>query len=126
MTRYTPNGQLLSSESGVDLSLLPPCSSSLKTHIQRANYQALIWARANEQCPDIPQPEDGHGWVLVDGVLAHKWTDDEMLPKELVDMVVEQGEQDEDLDQRIETYYFDVEEEVFGDESGTEDEEDGD
>ena len=32
----------LSSTDGIDLSLLPPCRSTLKMHIVRSNYQSLI------------------------------------------------------------------------------------
>lgn len=39
----TPRNQLLSSDSGIELSLLPPCRSSLQMHVARVNYQALIW-----------------------------------------------------------------------------------
>ena len=40
---------------------LPPCSSSLKLHVTRANYQAGIWYRAILPCPDILCP-NSHGW----------------------------------------------------------------
>ncbi len=39
----------------VDISLLPPCSDSLRKHAERANYVARIWRRA---CYPIMAMED--------------------------------------------------------------------
>jgi len=44
----------------IDMSLLPPCSSSLRKH-----YQAFIWRNANVQYPVLPAA-DGNGWCLDD------------------------------------------------------------
>lgn len=46
-----------------DLEKLPPTKDSLSLHIMRSNYQALIWYKADEPKPDIPQPEDC-GWKV--------------------------------------------------------------
>ena len=54
-------GEVLTSYNGVDMSHLPPCRESLKMHVRRANYQALIWKKADQATPSIPLP-DGHGW----------------------------------------------------------------
>ena len=35
---------------------LPPCESSLRLHVTRANYQAAIWKRAIVPLPVIPSP----------------------------------------------------------------------
>ena len=50
---------------GIDMSLLPPCSSSLRRHSQRANYQALIQHNAHVQYPVLPAA-DRSGWCLDD------------------------------------------------------------
>ena len=42
----TKPGMVLTSYDGVDISLLPPCRESLRMHIQRANYQTLIWKKS--------------------------------------------------------------------------------
>ena len=47
-------GEVLTSYNGVDMSLLPPCRESLKMHVRRANYQALIWKKADQATPSIP------------------------------------------------------------------------
>ena len=118
-TRFTPNGQLLSSESGIDLSLLPPCASSLRMHIKRVNYQCLIWNRAGMTYPSLPEPEDSNGWILCDGMLQCKWTDGDMLPQELVDLIVEQAVAPEEND------YYNVQD-ILEDQDDIEDDDDGD
>lgn len=42
---------------------LPPCAAALHQHSERANYQAGVWKRCLESCPDIPSPA-GHGWCI--------------------------------------------------------------
>ena len=89
LERFTPkHGSLLSSYNGADMSLLPPCKDSLKMHIMRANYQALIWYKADEAVPNVPSPQ-GHGWDSVDGKLEIKWTEGNLMPQELIDVLVE-------------------------------------
>ena len=45
---------------------LPPTSDSLQLHIQRANYQAMIWKRSLQAFQQLPQPV-GNGWEREDG-----------------------------------------------------------
>ena len=89
--RYTPRGKLLSPESGIDLSLLPPCRTSLAMHIRRVNYQCLVWNNAHLATPTLPEPADGHGWCLVDGHIDYQWTDGDVVPVELADLLVDEG-----------------------------------
>ena len=81
---------LLSNYSGVDMSLLPPCRDSLRMHIKRANYQALIWYHSRHALPCIPGPS-GHGWQITEGQLSIKWTENDLMPQELV--LMEEPEQ---------------------------------
>ena len=46
----------------VDLSLLPPCKSSLQKHINRANFVARIWRHASQSIIDTETPAN-HGWL---------------------------------------------------------------
>lgn len=57
----------------VDSGNLPPCEDRLYLHALRANYQAAIWKRSLEGFPDIPDPVDGHGWILDGEKLTIKW-----------------------------------------------------
>ena len=80
-------GEVLTSYNGVDMSLLPPCRESLKMHVRRANYQALIWKKADQATPSIPGP-DGHGWnTNVEGELEICWTNGNLMPQELADII---------------------------------------
>ena len=64
-------------------------------HIRRANYLCLIWCEVDHAAPDI-SPPDGHGWYQVNGKLAYQWTDGDLMPKELVDVITEELRDDED------------------------------
>ena len=83
----TTKGQTLSSTDGVDLSLLPPCKSSLHMHILRCNYQAYIWNMSNVAFPNIPSPEN-KGWRIDEGgKLRIDWTKGDIVPQELIDII---------------------------------------
>ena len=87
--RFSPKpGTLLSTYSGVDMSLLPPCKDAMEMHLRRATYQALVWYNANKANPDIPSP-CGQGWEMDDGHLSIKWTESDLLPQELVNVLTE-------------------------------------
>jgi len=51
--------------SGIDLSLLPLCSSALKQHCLHTSYQACIWRHAHIAFPVLPSPDDC-GWLKDD------------------------------------------------------------
>ena len=124
MTHYTPQNKLLSSDSGMDLSLLPPCRSSLQMHVTRVNYQMLIWNQADVPYPELQRPYQGHGWDLQGNRLEYKWTKEQMLPKELIDLVLDQDEGDKDRDdEKLDTDVYNIQEDVT-DEEEVEEEED--
>lgn len=95
MQKFRPkSGKVLSASDGVDLSLLPPCQDSLYMHIQRANYQAYIWNNSIVHYPKIESPLD-HGWELDENdKLDYKWTNGEILPVELIDIINEIDEKE--------------------------------
>lgn len=76
---------LFSAKENADLSLLPPCSSSLLLHIKRANYQTFIWKQSLSAYPGIPSPEQ-HGWKIEGRQLLVNWGN-QMLPQELKDIL---------------------------------------
>lgn len=106
----------LSSGDGVDLSLLPPCQSSLKMHINRANYQALLWKSASLQNPDIPGP-DGHGWKAEEGNLVYVWSDGDVLPPELSDILSQHPMENQDVhdddDENVEIEFDNIDDIIF-------------
>ena len=69
------------------MNLLSPCRESLKMHMRRASYQALIWKKADQAKPSIPGPE-GQGWNIDDNSeLEICWTNGNLMPQELVDII---------------------------------------
>ena len=80
----------------VDISLLPPCSDSLRKHAARANYVARIWRRA---CYPIMAMEDPQFHGLLPS-LETDWID-EAYPEDVSELLVERdvesdGECDEE------------------------------
>ena len=72
---------------GVDISLLPPCQFSLLLHIKRSNYQTAIWRKSLEPNHQSSDPSL-HGRVQgVDG-LEFQWTHSDMMPQDLVSILV--------------------------------------
>ena len=66
---------------------LPPTSDSLHQHLERANFQCLVWRRALERKQDLPSPE-GHGWTLLDdGRLQPLLMKKEPAPKGLLEII---------------------------------------
>jgi hypothetical protein len=56
------------------LECLPPTIDALELHFDRSNHQAKIWIQANRAQPDVGNPLDTNGWVLVDGALNICWS----------------------------------------------------
>ena len=62
---------------------LSPCKSSLRKHVQRANYQCKIWREALTLVVNIPDPVT-HGWKIGDDrSLEIDWTDCPPAPDEV-------------------------------------------
>ena len=81
----------------VDISSLPACSSSLRQHMKRTNYQVRIWKMPMENYHEIPDPTD-HGWTIgLDG-LEPLWSEKPILPTNMIDMLdgLEEHEDDEE------------------------------
>lgn len=71
----------------VEPELLPPCQSTFRLHVQRANYQAAVWRRALDQKMCAPSPE-GHGWEQdADGCICIKWLQTQPAPEEVLEFV---------------------------------------
>jgi len=81
--------------SGIGLSLLPPCRSSLRKHVLRANYQTFLWKHAHIADLCIPSPI-GCGWTVgEDDRRMIDWVDDDIIPMKLVDILAEHTDDDE-------------------------------
>lgn len=73
---YTKAGQ-------VEPEAVPPCHSSLRLHVFRANYQVANWRRASEACPDIPWPHR-HGWNINSSTIEFVWLRSRPAPEEVL------------------------------------------
>ena len=73
--------------SKVDLYKLPPCYNSYITHIWRVNFQVRRLKLSQVMIPEIPNPEDGHGWIRLEGRLEPHWTDGPILPDKVIDLL---------------------------------------
>ena len=60
---HAKGNRLVFEKYNADLSLLPPCRSSLQLHIDRANYQTYIWKQSLNAYPELPSPLE-NGWKL--------------------------------------------------------------
>ena len=59
-------------------------------HIQRVHYQVEIWKSAGEAQPAIDGPA-GRGWKITEeGCLEIRWSEDDILPQDLVDILCDQ------------------------------------
>jgi len=72
----------------VEPEALPPCDSSLRLHVTRANYQAAIWRRAIVPHPVIPSP-GGHGWEVdnISNVVEFVWLGSKPAPDEVLELL---------------------------------------
>ena len=72
----------------VEPEALPPCESSLRLHVTRANYQAAIWRGAIILRPVIPSPH-GHGWEVdnISNVMKSVWLGSKPNPEEVPEIL---------------------------------------
>ena len=68
----------------IDSNQLPPCTDCLRMHSLRANYQAAVWRRSLQSCPQVPSPV-GYGWVHEESKLSIKWMRGEPAPAALLE-----------------------------------------
>ena len=87
----------LDSSKNIDLGALPPCRGSLKQHVMRTNYQVAVWKHANENYPEIPDCTL-HGWKKEGDFVEPVWTEEDVLPKKLIDLMNEDEFSDNESD----------------------------
>lgn len=75
----------------VDISLLPPCSSSLQKHTARTNYVATIWRKVWYPIMALEDPQV-HGWLPN---LKTDWIV-EAYPDDVAELLVERDEESDD------------------------------
>jgi len=77
----------------IDLSLLPPCSSSLILHLKRSNFVAAMWKRTPSPILELPNITD-HGWNI-DGTI--EWIT-QSFPDSIEELLIQHENDDFDLD----------------------------
>jgi len=88
--RYQPKSakKTFMIDEGIDMSLLPPCRSSLKMHIMRTNYVTTIWKQAHVAEPKLQSP-DGSGWKIDQtGNITVEWNSSSIMPQDLIDVII--------------------------------------
>ena len=81
--------------------------------MRRANYQALIWKKADQATPSIPGP-DGHGWNnSVEGELETCWMDGNLMPQELADIITGPLSPFSEHEEEVTVDYEDISDIVF-------------
>ena len=88
--------ETLTFKSKVELSHPPPCRDSLIPHVDRVNYRVGQWKHAHVPMYELPKPEDGHGWMKMDGFLEPVWSRGPILPPSLVDLLDTPEEEQEE------------------------------
>ena len=104
-----------------DTSSIPPSHVCLAEH---SNFQTAIWKRAHLPEYDIPAPTDGHGWEINEGVLEPKWNSGDILPQNIVDLLLEEGDfedAEEEDDSDVESDVGSDQELIFSEDSDDED-----
>ena len=96
---------VISASQNVDLATLPPSRCRLKQHMHRSHYQVVIWKHGDQPMPHIPNPTEGHGWVVNNGSLEPLWTEEVeelTLPQSVIEDLVNDvpGSDDEEEDDR--------------------------
>ena len=82
-------------------------------HVRRANYQALIWKKADQATPSIPRP-NGHGWnTNVEGELEICWTNGNLMPQELADIITDPLSPSSEDEEDVTVDYEDISNVVF-------------
>ena len=74
----------------VDASSLPPCLNTLVEKINRSNYIAYMWKRANHSDPHTPDPEEC-GWIKIESKYQLNWYVGNQIPDNLQSTVEEDG-----------------------------------
>ena len=70
-----------------------------------------MWYQADQSKPNIPWSE-GHGWEIINGKLTTKWSEADLMPQELIGVLVSEYPQ-EDADQKEEAVILDLSDIIF-------------
>ena len=100
--------ETISSNTNIDLSVLPPCRKSFVQYARCANFLTAIWKRAHVPAPDIPEANDGHGRHVCDGTLQPLWTEEEVeltLLEAVINDIIIESDSTEDQESNVPSDY---------------------
>ena len=82
-------------------------------HVRRANYQVLMWEKADQATPSIPGPDE-HGWKTnVEGGLEICWMNGNLMPRELADIITGPLNPSSEEEEDVTVDYEDISDVVF-------------
>lgn len=89
LKKMVGDDEMLTIDSKVDLTRIPPCQDSLIPHVQRVNYRVACYKRAHQPIFQRPKPYNtGQGWEKTEhGVLEPVWSNGPILPSSLTDVL---------------------------------------
>ena len=76
---------MLFAQRGKEGQQLPPTLGTLKPHVERAYFMALVWKSLSKPCPMIP-PATDYSWDLIDGHLTPRFCDNPPAPHALLQL----------------------------------------
>ena len=82
----TDEARMFLFKNGVIQELLPPTSDAVRFHIKRAHLQSLIWQKAIDSKPEIPEAT-GNGWKMVNDKLVPDLTSLSPVPDACVNLI---------------------------------------
>ena len=98
LKRYCLHDQFKCNFRPAEEPLIKPRRSTLRLHLNRVNFQAYIWNKADPACPAIGI----WGWKIIDGILREKWISNDIFPLDLSNLLV-----DSDLNGTVDVEDFD-------------------
>ena len=94
--------KLLSADSKVDLTRLPPCKTLLLPHVQRVNYRLCCYKKAHILIFERPKPYDNEQeWIRENNIIELLWNKGIILPQ-LVVVLLDSSTDDEKQDDELE------------------------
>ena len=91
LKKYQSHTNTLNISNGMDMSLLPPCRSTLEMHIRRVNYQVFVWIHSRENKPGLPDL-DKSGLKINGEEIEYDWVKGNLIvPEQLIDILCEQN-----------------------------------
>ena len=76
----------------VEISLLPPCCSTLRLHILRANTVAFLWRQSQNAITDVSDITT-NGWINYDEIKWVEW----VFPQDIENLVVDYSSDIDDV-----------------------------